>query len=192
MKAWLFQYVFVMEIQHYLSTLFKLYMYACIFFFCILCPLWLPFKLDWGCGSCGLQSVPGRPAVLQSWQEKEEEEKAEAMWSRMDDSKTNKEGRRRRWLFLFSLCPNMKSQPCVHTSWADCTWPDAPIGRGRPSLSVGIHSFIMMTGQCDFLVVWILSVSLWGFFFCLFLHYLSVTWCTFLSLILMTYSTKKD
>lgn len=125
-------------------------MYACIFL-CILCPLslQLPFKLDWDCGSCGLQSVPGHPAVLQSWQEKEEEEKAEAMWSRMDDSKTNKEGRRQIWFFLLS---------CVHTSWADCTWPDAPIGRGRPSLSVGIHSFITMTGQCDFLVGWILAV----------------------------------
>lgn len=89
----LFHYVCVMEIQHYSS------LFICTHAFV---GRQGPFKLDWGCGSCGLQIVPGRPAVPQSWQEKEdvedekgeEDEEEEAMWPRMTAKQTKRKEER--------------------------------------------------------------------------------------------------
>lgn len=176
------------EIRHYWSTIDYLYLYACVIFASLsLCWGQPPFKLDWGCGNCGLQSVPGHPAVLQSWPEEEEEKEEVISLKKIPKTKIEK------WKeinivisYLQPLCSNMKSEPCVHTSWADCTWPDAPIGRERPSLSVGIHSSWWLIGfrligylMSLFGYVWLLSVSV---YVCWFLLYYSVIDCVCLFL----------
>lgn len=156
--------------QHYLYT------YACVIFASSSpCGCSPPSKLDWGCGSCGPQSVPGRPAVLQSWQE--EEEKEEVMWLGMTAKQTEREEDRDhycRQLLATSLYQHEIRARCTHLM----SWLYLARRSDRQGAPVFIcrESFIMMNNWIHIKwTVWLFGClasfwSLWGFF-CLFLLY---------------------